>query len=199
MAANTICSDFGAPQNKVWHCFHCFPIYFPWSLVTWFITLPSCSICCVISCPLTWGKFVGTCFIMGGGLPYTILYREEPWDCGVILNLSRAVGNKPTQEQSVSKIHLESVSLSVRLVPSTISELWGLYVVCNFHLMFKVLLTCYTKSAMKARLLSDPMLVGNTNLGTISLSRHWATFDALSVQVWKASTHPENIHTMASR
>ena len=29
MAAVTICSDFGAPQNKVWHCFHCFPIYFP--------------------------------------------------------------------------------------------------------------------------------------------------------------------------
>ena len=24
-------SDFGAPQNKVWHCFHCFPLYFPWS------------------------------------------------------------------------------------------------------------------------------------------------------------------------
>ena len=31
MAATTICSDFGAPQNKVWHCFHCFPIYLPWS------------------------------------------------------------------------------------------------------------------------------------------------------------------------
>ena len=26
----TICSDFGAPQNKVSHCFHCFPIYLPW-------------------------------------------------------------------------------------------------------------------------------------------------------------------------
>ena len=26
MAAITICSDFGAPQNKV---LHCFPIYFP--------------------------------------------------------------------------------------------------------------------------------------------------------------------------
>ena len=25
------CSDSGAPKNKVWHCFHCFPIYFPWS------------------------------------------------------------------------------------------------------------------------------------------------------------------------
>ena len=25
------CSDFGAPRNKVWHCFDCFPIYFPWS------------------------------------------------------------------------------------------------------------------------------------------------------------------------
>ena len=31
MAAVTICSDFGAPKNKVWHCFHCFPIYLPWS------------------------------------------------------------------------------------------------------------------------------------------------------------------------
>ena len=31
MVAITICSDFGAPKNKVWYCFHCFPIYFPWS------------------------------------------------------------------------------------------------------------------------------------------------------------------------
>ena len=29
MAAITICSDFGAQKNKVNHCFHCFPIYFP--------------------------------------------------------------------------------------------------------------------------------------------------------------------------
>ena len=27
MAAITICRDFGAPKNKFWHCFHCFPIY----------------------------------------------------------------------------------------------------------------------------------------------------------------------------
>ena len=27
----TICSDFGAPKNKIWHCFHFFPIYLPWS------------------------------------------------------------------------------------------------------------------------------------------------------------------------
>ena len=27
MAAIIICSDSGAPQNKVCHCFHCFPIY----------------------------------------------------------------------------------------------------------------------------------------------------------------------------
>ena len=31
MAAVTICSDFGAQENKVCHCFHCFPIYLPWS------------------------------------------------------------------------------------------------------------------------------------------------------------------------
>ena len=32
MAAITTCSDFGAQKNKVSHCFHCFPIYLPWSL-----------------------------------------------------------------------------------------------------------------------------------------------------------------------
>ena len=31
MAEITICSDFGAHKNKVTHCFHCFPIYLPWS------------------------------------------------------------------------------------------------------------------------------------------------------------------------
>ena len=31
MAAITICGDFEAPPaKKVWHCFHCFPIYLPW-------------------------------------------------------------------------------------------------------------------------------------------------------------------------
>ena len=31
MAAVIICRDFGAPQNKVSHCFHFIPIYLPWS------------------------------------------------------------------------------------------------------------------------------------------------------------------------
>ena len=31
MATVTICSDFGAQENKVCHCFHCFPLYLPWS------------------------------------------------------------------------------------------------------------------------------------------------------------------------
>ena len=30
MAAVTISGDFGAPRNKVWHCFLCFPIYLLW-------------------------------------------------------------------------------------------------------------------------------------------------------------------------
>ena len=29
MAAVTICSDFGAQENKICHCFHPFPIYLP--------------------------------------------------------------------------------------------------------------------------------------------------------------------------
>ena len=31
MAAVTSCSDFRAQENKFCHCFHCFPIYLPWS------------------------------------------------------------------------------------------------------------------------------------------------------------------------
>ena len=34
MAAVTIYSDFGAQENKFWHCFHCLSIYFPWSYGT---------------------------------------------------------------------------------------------------------------------------------------------------------------------
>ena len=34
MAAVIICSDFGAQENKVCHCFHFFPIYLPWSYGT---------------------------------------------------------------------------------------------------------------------------------------------------------------------
>ena len=39
MAAVTICSDFGAPKNKVCHCFHCFPVYLLWSDGTWWMIL----------------------------------------------------------------------------------------------------------------------------------------------------------------
>ena len=31
MATVTIHSDFGIQENKICHCFHCFPIYLPWS------------------------------------------------------------------------------------------------------------------------------------------------------------------------
>ena len=27
----SVCSDLGAPKNKVSHCFHCLPVYLPWS------------------------------------------------------------------------------------------------------------------------------------------------------------------------
>ena len=31
MAAVTISSNFGAQEDKIYHCLHCFPIYLPWS------------------------------------------------------------------------------------------------------------------------------------------------------------------------
>ena len=53
MAAITICSDYGAPKNKIWHCFHCFPIYFPWSdgQIPW----SSFSECWALGQLFTWG------------------------------------------------------------------------------------------------------------------------------------------------
>ena len=84
------------------------------------------------------------------------------------------------------------VSLSVRMVHSTVSEPWA-YVQCAVSIWcLKVL----TKSATKARPWPDPMLVGNPTLGTITLRRHWATSDALSVQIGKAFIHLKNVHTM---
>ena len=38
MTAIAFCSDFGAPQNKVCHCFHCFPI----SAMRWWDRMPWC-------------------------------------------------------------------------------------------------------------------------------------------------------------
>ena len=43
MTAFTICSDFGAQEKKVCPCFHCLPIYMPWSdgamtLVFWILS-----------------------------------------------------------------------------------------------------------------------------------------------------------------
>ena len=35
MAAVAICSDLGAQENKIGHCFHFFPIHLPWSDGTW--------------------------------------------------------------------------------------------------------------------------------------------------------------------
>ena len=35
MAAVTICNEFGAQENKVCHCFLCFPIYLPWHQMPW--------------------------------------------------------------------------------------------------------------------------------------------------------------------
>ena len=177
------------------------------NLVPWFITLPSCSICCEISSPLTWGKFVDTCFIIY--YYYVLLFFIILIIIKIIIILfiiyashtqfhtknshgtmaSSWVWAEPLEvsppRSSQSLWYLENVSLSVWLVHSTIPELWGLYAICNFHWIFRALHTCWIKSATKAGPLSDPILVGNPNLGIISRSRHWATSFAFSVRVGK--------------
>ena len=65
MAAITICSDFGAQKNKVWHCFHCFPIYFPWSdgtrcmiLVFWMLSFKPTFIGITLNLWIAFGSIV---------------------------------------------------------------------------------------------------------------------------------------------
>ena len=61
MAAIIICSDFGTPKNKFWHCFHCFPIYFPEDCFSigaaWWIKLYKNSV--VSEIPI-WPDFIDT-------------------------------------------------------------------------------------------------------------------------------------------
>ena len=52
MAAVTICSDFGAQEDKVCHCFHYFPSCFPWSDGT------RCPVLYISTCLLLFGLFI---------------------------------------------------------------------------------------------------------------------------------------------
>ena len=71
MAAVTICSDFGAQKNEVWHCFRCFPIHFP--LVFKFLT----------KCQLSWQLECSSYFIgEGNGTPLQYSCLENPMDGG---------------------------------------------------------------------------------------------------------------------
>ena len=87
MAAVTICSDFGAPQNKVWHCFHCFPIYFPWSDGT------SCHDLCLLSPTFSFmpvfvpvgteqETLLGSLFLSAMG-PSSMSFRHAFWELSV--------------------------------------------------------------------------------------------------------------------
>ena len=78
MAALTICSDFGAPQNKVWHCFHCFLIYLPWSDGTEchdlsFLNVPPWCYTYVFTllCVWKWAELECTDWVWGRSLPLT--------------------------------------------------------------------------------------------------------------------------------
>ena len=130
-----------------------------------------------------------------------VLLWEGPPIHNFMWRIALGLWGHPESEQSRRKqVHPGAVSLSdppgeslsVRLAHSTISEPWA-YVQCAVSIL-KFCLLVVLNQLQKP----DPMLVGNPNLGTISLSRHRATSGALSIQVGKASTHPENVHTMTS-
>ena len=58
----TICSDFGAQKNKVWHCFHCFPIS---GRVCWMASRTQCTWVWVNSGSWWWTGRPGVLQFMG--------------------------------------------------------------------------------------------------------------------------------------
>ena len=72
------------------------------NLVTWFITLPSCSICCEISSPLTWGGICWHLFYYGRGPPkHNFVQRMAmgPW------------GHPESEQSRWKEVHPGEVSL----------------------------------------------------------------------------------------
>ena len=57
-----------------------------------------------------------------------------PWGHGVILSLSRAIGSKSTQEQSVSMIHLKSVSFKCLVGSLRHPRISGAYIISTWYL-----------------------------------------------------------------
>ena len=88
MAAVTTCSDFGAPQNKVCHCFHCFPIYLSWSDGTRCLDFSFC-LCDPMDCSLPGSS-------INGIFPATVL----EW---VAISFSRG-SSQPRDRTQVSHI-----------------------------------------------------------------------------------------------
>ena len=125
-------ADFGAQENKVCHCFHCFPLYLPWSdamiLVFWilsfkptffffyhFLLLNSNSCSVYFSKERKVGMdFIG---IIGMGSKYTFIYLLKQWKRGK--GQGRGLRNKrndlPWMAQQVGvdfSFHLQSSPFS---------------------------------------------------------------------------------------
>ena len=82
MAAVNICSDLGAQENKICHCFYFFPIYLPWRSVTPYV--PLClslnSFCYETS--RTWASFgPETRCVISVGRSWA-LAEFKSWPCG---------------------------------------------------------------------------------------------------------------------
>ena len=82
MAAVTICSEFGTQEDKVCHCFHCFPIYLPWSDGTGCHNLFECTLNVLFKCTLLTKVHIvkATVFpVLMYGCESWIIKKAEPW------------------------------------------------------------------------------------------------------------------------
>ena len=110
MAAVTICSDFGAQENKVWHCVHCFPIEIHPVLVSeerihgGFNILKFCKTENVSFCPHNW-------WIIWPILEFWKIFLTNFDDLLLVLNLSRSLINQMLDRLSVFPFLLFSFSL----------------------------------------------------------------------------------------
>jgi len=167
--------DYSIPVTVMWEP----PCYY------WALSGPesSHSLSCGRRWALTW---------LQGNMPAALTWDQPIPDPDLVLYINGTSLVKQGQWLSGYAVVMEETIVEASSLPSHWpAQQAKLYAVCNFHLMFKVLLTCCTKSATKAGPLSYPMLVGNPNLGTISLCRTKSQNCTACSQVNAASQHIE--------
>ena len=163
MAVVSICSDFGAPQNKVYHCFHCFPIY-----LNEVIGLDAMILVPVSGCDgysLCWNPVCFFCLF--------VLFCF--WLLGILVIFSWYVGDNVLCKRNFSKCTFINVM---------VNEVWGerkYFIVLCLSLSFSVSLNLWAMKSINVSWLFSSFLKCNR---MTRVAWNWVFPFLRSVRLW---------------